>query len=179
MAKPDFTNSNNIIAEMIRVDYAGEYGAKRIYEGQADYSKNYQDSIIINDMLQQEEVHLRYFTNLLLQRAVRPTILMPFWHIIGYAIGSGSRLLGAKTAMLLTQSVEEVIEQHYQQQINYLEHRKIDQELLDNIKQFQLDEIEHKNTALSQGSGETICASSINKIIKLFCKLAINLSKKL
>ena len=130
-------------------------------------------------MMQQEEVHLSYFTNLLLQGNVRPTILMPFWHIIGYVLGSGSILIGTKTAMLLTQSVEEVIEQHYQKQIDYLEEYNLEKELLDSIKQFQSDETEHKDIALVQGSNEVVFVSLINKIIKLMCNIAISLSKKI
>ncbi|UCM85095.1 MAG: demethoxyubiquinone hydroxylase family protein [Rickettsia endosymbiont of Culicoides impunctatus] len=179
MARPDFTNSRNIIKEIIRVDRAGEYGAKRIYEGQLNYCRNHQTYPTIKHMMQQEEVHLSYFTNLLLQGNVRPTILMPFWHIIGYVLGSGSILIGTKTAMLLTQSVEEVIEQHYQKQIDYLEEYNLEKELLDSIKQFQSDETEHKDIALVQGSNEVVFAPIINKIIKLMCNIAISLSKKI
>lgn len=178
MAKPDFTNSDNIIKEIIRVDYAGEYGAKRIYEGQLNYCKNHETYSTIKHMMQQEEIHLNYFTNLLLQRNVRPTILIPFWHIIGYIVGSGSILIGTKAAMLLTQSVEEVIEQHYQKQINYLKGYNLEKELLDNIKQFQFDETEHKDTALVLGSSEVVFAPLINKIVKLMCNIAISISKK-
>ncbi|WP_341756855.1 MULTISPECIES: demethoxyubiquinone hydroxylase family protein [unclassified Candidatus Tisiphia] len=178
MARPDFTNSENSIKEIIRVNYAGEYGAKRIYEGQLNYCKNREAYSTIKHMMQQEEVHLNYFTNSLLQRNVRPTFLIPFWHIIGYIVGSGSILVGTKTAMLLTQSVEEVIEQHYQKQIDYLEGYNVEKELLDNIKQFQFDETEHKDTALVLGSSEVAFASLINKIVKLMCNIAINISKK-
>ncbi|WP_341761139.1 demethoxyubiquinone hydroxylase family protein [Candidatus Tisiphia endosymbiont of Thecophora atra] len=178
MARPDFTNSDNIIKEIIRVNHAGEYGAKRIYQGQLNYCKNHEASSIIKHMMQQEEVHLSYFTNLLLQRNVRPTIFIPFWHIIGYILGSGSILIGTKTAMLLTQSVEEVIEQHYQKQIDYLELYNLEKELVDSIKQFQAEEIEHKDIALVQGSSKIVFASLINTVIKLMCNMAINVSKK-
>ncbi|MDD9335266.1 MAG: demethoxyubiquinone hydroxylase family protein [Rickettsiaceae bacterium] len=178
MARPDFTNSDNIIKEMIRVNHAGEYGAKRIYQGQLNYCKNHEDSSTIKHMMQQEEAHLSYFTNLLLQHNVRPTILIPFWHIIGYVLGSGSILIGTETAMLLTQSVEEVIEQHYQKQIDYLELYNLEKELVNSIKQFQAEEIEHKDIALVQGSSKVVFASLINKVIKLMCNMAINVSKK-
>ncbi len=178
MSRPDFTNSDNIIQEIIRVNHAGEYGAKRIYQGQLNCCKNHQVYSIIKHMIQQEEVHLNYFTNLLVQYNVRPTILIPFWHIIGYILGSGSILMGIKTAMLLIQSVEEVIEQHYQKQIDYLEKYNLDKKLLYNIKQFQLDETEHKDIALVQGNNKVVFAPLINKLIKLMCNIAISMSKK-
>ena len=178
MAKPDFTNSDIIVNSMIRVDHAGEYGASRIYQGQLKYCKNHQASSIIKHMFQQEEQHLYYFNDLLLQRNVRPTIFMPFWHVSGYIAGSVSMLLGSKFAMLLTEGVEESIEQHYQEQINYLKNHNIEKDLLNNIHQFQLEEIEHKDIALIEGSKKLPFDHLIKKTIKLFCEVAIFLSKR-
>jgi ubiquinone biosynthesis monooxygenase Coq7 len=178
MARPDFTNSDNMVKEIIRVNHAGEYGAKRIYQGQLNYSNNPEDSAIIKHMLQQEEAHLSYFSDLLVTRNVRPTILLAFWHIIGYALGSGSILFGKKMAMLLTEGVEEVIEQHYGRQIDYLIAHDIEKKLQDNIQQFQFDEVEHKNKALAEGSQQAAFAPLIKKLVKLFCNKAISLSKK-
>ncbi|WP_341763626.1 demethoxyubiquinone hydroxylase family protein [Candidatus Tisiphia endosymbiont of Beris chalybata] len=179
MARPDFTNSVDIIEEMVRVNHAGEYGAKRIYQGQLNYIKNQRDYITIKHMLEQEELHLQYFEALLIKQDIRPTILLPFWHITGYLLGSVSALMGLKTTMLLTQAVEEVIEKHYQTQIDYLEDNDIAQDLLANIKQFQLEEIEHKDIALEHGNEEILGISLIKNAIKSMCKLAIILSKKL
>ncbi|WP_375326549.1 demethoxyubiquinone hydroxylase family protein [Candidatus Tisiphia endosymbiont of Nemotelus uliginosus] len=179
MARPDFTDSANIIKEIIRVNHAGEYGAKRIYQGQLNYINNQRDYTTIKHMLEQEEAHLQYFNDLLLKQDVRPTIFIPFWHAIGYTLGSISALMGNKTAMLLTQGIEEVIEQHYQNQIDYLESNDIERDLLANIKQFQLEEVEHKDIALEQKNEEMLAGSLIKNIIKTMCKLAIILSKKL
>lgn len=177
MPRPDFATSDTIIHEMIRVDHAGEYGAKRIYEGQLDSSLDYQTTDTIKHMLQQEELHLTYFTNLLLERKVRPTILMPFWYVTGYLLGKWSAMIGPRTAMLVTQSIEEVIEEHYQKQINYLESYNIEKNLLSNIKQFQLDEIEHKDTALSFRSDEAVWGGTMSRIIKYICSVAIKWSR--
>ena len=177
MPRPDFTTSDDIIQKMIRVDHAGEYGAKRIYQGQLSYPLDQKSTTIIKHMLQQEELHLSYFTDLLLERKVRPTIFMPFWHAIGYTLGRTSVMMGPKMAMLITQSIEEVIEQHYQKQIDYLEAHNMEKELLANVKQFQLEEIEHKDTALVFGSGEVVCAGTISRMIKCMCHVAIQLSK--
>lgn len=177
MARPNFP-SDNIINKIIRVDHAGEYGARRIYEGQLNHAKTHQDRLTIHHMLEQEKKHLAYFNDLLLERNVRPTILMPLWHVIGYILGSGSILLGTKTSMLLTQGVEETIEQHYQKQIDYLSKHNIEEDLLAHIKQFQQEEIEHKDIALEQGSEQAPFAHLIKSGIKFMCKIAISLSKK-
>lgn len=178
MARPDFTNSKDIIQEIIRVNHAGEYGAKRIYQGQLNYSKNSEDSANLRHMLRQEEAHLGYFSNLLVTRNVRPSILLAFWDITGYGLGGGSILLGRKMAMLLTEGIEEVIEQHYGQQIDYLRAHNIEQNLQDNIRQFQLDETEHKEKALAEGSQQVAFAPLVKMLVKMFCSKAIALSKK-
>lgn len=177
MPRPDFSEPYNKLQEIIRVNHAGEYGAKRIYQGQLKYTKSSTDYALIKEMLEQEEIHLNYFSNELLKRQIRPTILIFFWHQFGYLLGAGSAILGSKTGMLITQAVEEVIEEHYQKQINYLKDK--DTELLNNITQFQADEIAHKNTAIINDSEKAFLAPIISKIVKLICHISINLSKKI
>ena len=36
----------------------------------------------------------------------RPTALLPFWHVAGYALGAGTALLGKEAAMACTVAVE-------------------------------------------------------------------------
>ena len=51
---------------------------------------------------------------------IKPTKFLPLWDLLGVGLGFGSTLLGKKAAMLCTASVEEVIDKHYQDQINQL-----------------------------------------------------------
>ena len=59
---------------MIRVDHAGEYGAVRIYEGQM---RVLGPTPVIRRMAEQERRHLETFNELMVQRRVRPTALLP------------------------------------------------------------------------------------------------------
>lgn len=179
MAKPEFYNINNKVAEIIRVNHAGEYGAKRIYEGQLQYIKDGADAALINSMLRQEKEHLDYFSSQLIKRQVRPTALMPFWHFGGYLLGSLSSFLGVKVAMLVTKSVEEVIEQHYQDQLDYLNAIEGEKELLVNIEKFQDDEVEHKNIAIKHDGQKAFLAAIISMIVKNICRISISLSKNI
>ena len=43
--------------------------------------------------------------NITLPRS-RPTALLPFWHVAGYALGAGTALLGKEAAMACTVAVE-------------------------------------------------------------------------
>jgi ubiquinone biosynthesis monooxygenase Coq7 len=76
-----------LLERILRVDHAGEYGAKRIYEGQLAVLKTARSTPTIRHMLQQEQAHLDAFARLLPQRRVRPTLLSPLWHVGGFALG--------------------------------------------------------------------------------------------
>ena len=71
-------------------------------------------------MKEHEKEHLKYFEQQLAERKIRPTILLPLWDVLGTALGFGTALLGKKATMLCTASVEEVIDQHYKDQIEYI-----------------------------------------------------------
>src|SRR6056300_694725 len=69
--------STQRLAEMIRVDHAGEHGAVRIYDGQlAIFGKVKgmdKTADLIRHMAEQEQEHLNHFDKLIVERQVRPT----------------------------------------------------------------------------------------------------------
>ena len=146
--------NKKIIEEIIRVDHAGERGAIKIYEGQLlalktiKNDKNLKD--IIEEMKEHEKEHLEYFEKQIQKRKIKPTYLLPLWDLLGVSLGFGTALLGKKAAMLCTASVEEVIENHYQNQLNELGDDEKD--LKEKIEKFRGDEIAHKNTAYEAGA---------------------------
>lgn len=185
MPKPNFEQQNKKIAEIIRVNHAGEYGAKRIYEGQLRFAKTAEDSKIIRCMLEQEQKHLDYFTKEMIKRRVRPTILMPAWSCCGYFLGAFSSLLGIKAAMQVTEAIEEVITEHYNSQLEDLQSRTNEDELVAKIAQFRSEEAEHQEIAASPqykrsaSSISDIVPNILGRVTKHICKTAIYLSKKL
>src|SRR5262249_905282 len=109
------------VARILRVDHAGEYGAKRIYDGQlAVLGKSGAEGAAIRHMSEQESRHLRKFEQMIAERRVRPTALMPLWHVAGFALGAATALLGPRAAMACTVAVEEVIDEHYRRQAEQL-----------------------------------------------------------
>ena len=115
----------NKVEEFIRVDHAGERGAVKIYEGQllALNTLVKDDSLkkIIEEMKVHEKEHCEFFEKEIEKRNIKPTKLLPLWDLLGVGLGFGSTLLGKKAAMLCTASVEEVIDKHYQSQIDQLD----------------------------------------------------------
>lgn len=69
---------------------------------------------------------------------VRPSALLPFWNIAGFALGAGTALLGKEAAMACTVAVEDVIGDHYNSQIRQLveDNPEKHKELLEIVKKF-------------------------------------------
>ena len=110
-----------IIEQIIRVDHAGERGAIKIYEGQLlalnTLKKDEKLKSKISDMKYHEKEHYDFFDSEIKKRGIKPTVFLPLWDLMGVALGFGTVLLGKKATMLCTASVEEVIEKHYQNQL--------------------------------------------------------------
>jgi len=168
------------IKRMIRVDHAGEYGAARIYDGQlAVLGERHPLYPTIRKMKDQEQEHLDVFNNLVNDRRVRPTVLNPIWHVGGFAMGAVTALMGEKAAMACTAAVEEVIEDHYEDQLKKLKHWKVEKGLTKTISKFQADEVHHKDTALEHGAAETPGYRLLSEAIKASCRTAIWFSKRI
>ena len=166
-----------VVARMIRVDHAGELGAKAIYVGQMAVLKDQPSAPLLSEMEQQESEHLKTFDKLITERGVRPSVLSPLWRRIGYAIGAGSALAGEQTAMAVTVAVEEVIEEHYQQQLEQL--GEDDPELRATISEFREDELRHRDAALKNGAEEAPARKLLSRSVKSGTKIAIWLAKRI
>lgn len=177
MKKIRLPRLKNTIYEMIRVNYAGEYGAKQIYLGQLSVLKSSKYGPEIKHMLHQEEEHLEYFNEELLKRKIRPSLLQPFWHHAGYALGRITALCGINMAMSCTEAVEEVIDKHYLKQLDIL--NEIEPKLSAKIIKFRKDELEHKKIASGYNKDNSLVSKAVTTVIKLFCKISINLAKKI
>lgn len=179
MVRPEFRSKEERLRSMIRVNHAGEYGAMRIYKGQMAATKDLQTKTLISHMQEQEERHLAFFEQEMKNRRVRPTALLPLWHIGAYVLGFTSARISNKMAMLCTQAVEEVIDKHYANQISVLEDNTEETELLSTIEQFRTEELEHKDIAIDHGSMEAPLYSFVRQTIGGLCKGAIELSKRI
>ena len=171
----------NKIEEFLRVDHAGERGAIKIYEGQLlalnTFVKDNKLKKMIEEMKNHEKEHLDFFNKEIKKRNIKPTKLLPLWDLLGVGLGFGSAMMGKKATMLCTASVEEVIDEHYQKQLNQINsNEKI---LKEKIKKFRDDEIHHKNIAYDNGASKEGLYSILDKIIKTGSKVAISISEKI
>ena len=175
---------NKKIEEIIRVDHAGERGAVNIYDGQLlalQLLKSDPDmESKISEMKEHEKEHLKYFEQQLAERKVRPTLLLPLWDMLGVSLGFVTGLMGKKATMLCTASVEEVIDQHYQSQINYLQNQeKNEKDLLNKIKKFRQDELDHRDLAYEEGATKKGSFAFLDLAIKTGSRIAIEVAKRI
>jgi ubiquinone biosynthesis monooxygenase Coq7 len=155
MPLPGDLSAQARVEQMIRVDHAGEYGAKRIYAGQLAVLGRGPKGDVLRHMQAQEQVHLDTFSALIVQRRVRPTALLPIWHVAGYALGAVTAALGERAAMACTVAVEEAIDEHY-----------------------RAEELEHRDIGLAHEADKTPGYRLLSAFIKAGCKAAIAISEK-
>lgn len=169
------------LAEILRVDHAGEVGAVTIYRGQRAVFDRLPHKAETADTIRAMEAgeagHLEAFSALLAEHRVRPTLLSPLWSAAGFGLGAATALLGEKAAMAATAAVEEVIEQHYAAQAEEL--RDADPALAARLGAFREDELAHKRTAEAHGAREAPGYGLLRAVIAAGCRTAIKLSEKL
>jgi len=179
-------DTEELIAKILRVDHAGEFGADRIYAGQMFVLGKTDVGDLIQEMWDQEKEHKAKFDELLPKYRVRPTALIPLWNIAGYALGFGTALMGKEAAMACTVAVEDSIGTHYSDQLRslledasrYPDDPEKHKELLDIIKKFRDDEMDHHDTGLAHDAEKFPAYNLLFNVIKAGCKVAIAASER-
>ncbi|MBX9726472.1 MAG: demethoxyubiquinone hydroxylase family protein [Rickettsiales bacterium] len=171
----DFT-SRSSQAAALRVNHAGEYGAQRIYAGQLAVLKNHSCADELKHMAAQEQVHLAAFNRILPEYGVRPTALMPLWHVGGWMLGASTAAMGARAAMACTVAVESVITEHYDAQ---LKDGSVDAALHPEIAKFRDEEMEHHAIGLAHEAEKTPLYAPLTAAVRGICRAAISLSARI
>jgi len=167
----------DLVDRILRVDHAGEYGARRIYEGQLAVLGKSASGPTLRHMAEQEAQHLKAFEKLVVERRSRPTALLPIWHVAGFALGAATALLGEQAAMACTVAVEEVIDEHYRGQIEAL--GDDEKPLGETLEAFRQDEVAHRDTALASGAEDAPGYAVLTQAVKGASRFAIWLSERL
>ena len=169
------------LAQMLRVDHAGELAAVHIYRGQRAVLEGAAGRSAIGAQLrrmeEQEARHLARFEALLNETRTRPTLLAPVWRAAAFALGAGTALLGEKAAHACTDAVETVIEAHYADQIAELGSQ--DPALAAELSGFRDDELAHRHEAIEAGAHEAPGGALLSAVIRAGCRAAIKISERL
>jgi ubiquinone biosynthesis monooxygenase Coq7 len=165
------------LARIIRVDHAGEYGAVRIYAGQRAVLGRGPNADLLRHMQEQEQEHLNAFSDMMARRRVRPTALLPLWHLAGFALGAATAVLGERAAMACTVAVEEAIDTHYAgQEAAFSDSQG---ELSDLIRHCRAEELEHRDIGLAHEAERAPAYRLLSTLIKAGCRVAIALSERI
>jgi 3-demethoxyubiquinol 3-hydroxylase len=164
------------VRRAVRVDHAGEYGAKRIYEGQLAVLGRGPAAPVMRRMAGQEARHLAYFEEQLARRRVRPSALHPLWHVGGFLLGAATARLGERAAMACTVAVEEVIDEHYGRQREALPEEEA--ELKAAIAEFQAEEVEHRDIGLDRGAEKAPAYPLLSFGIRALTRMAIRVAER-
>lgn len=169
-----------MLSKILRVDHAGEVGADKIYAGQLAVLGRSSYGPIIKEMWEQEKEHVNKFRELLPEYKIRPTVMLPLWNIAGFALGAGTALLGKEGAMACTIAVEEVIGEHYDSQLRQLLNEDPEEykELLEVIKKFRDDELEHMETGIEYDGEQAPFYTALKNVIQIGCRSAIWISER-
>lgn len=167
---------------MLRVNHAGELGADRIYQGQSFVlNRDAKYGPIIQELWNQEKAHLEELEYMNLKYRTRKSLLEPFWSIGGFLLGSSTAMLGPKAAMACTVAVENVITQHYNDQIRELLTEDNPEEtkyILDKFSEFRDDEQHHHDTGLEH-EGSSSENKNLNQVVDAVCRISIKIAEKI
>lgn len=175
--RPGPAGRSGRLAEILRVDHAGELAAVQIYRGQKAVLGRTALGAQFAEMETQEAAHLARFDRLLTDHGVRPTVMTPVWRLAAFALGAGTALLGEKAAHACTEAVETVIGEHYAGQIAELADREPG--LASELSQFRDEELTHRDHAVDQGARQAPGHALLSAVIGAGCRAAIRISEKI
>jgi ubiquinone biosynthesis monooxygenase Coq7 len=173
---PGDPTERELVERVIRVDHAGEYGAARIYAGQLAVLGRGEKGDLLRHMEEQEQHHLKTFAGLIADRRVRPTAMLPFWHLAGFALGAVTAAMGERAAMACTVAVEETIDAHYAAQAEAL--GEAEPELRQTIERFRAEELEHRDIGLAHEAEQAPGYRVLTAMIKAGCRAAIRITER-
>jgi len=136
---------------------------------------NSETAPVLREMQMQEQQHLDRFADLIVQRRVRPTAMLPLWHLAGFALGAATAALGQRAAMACTVAVEEAIDAHYAGQIAELDDHE--DGLRNTLVKFRDEELQHRDIGLNHGAEQAPGYRLLSAAIKTGCKVAIRISE--
>lgn len=171
-------NEDKKINEIIRVNHAGEYGAQVIYNSQIKFSKDIKLKKKLKKIALEELQHFDYFESQIIKKRVRPTLMRPIWNLGGYALGAITSILGEKYVHACTEAVEEVIVEHYLEQIEYLKKNNKNKDIQAKLKQFCDEEQNHKEYAANHHTSKDMTSQIFKRLTRRVTKVAIKISKK-
>lgn len=167
-----------VVANILRVDHAGEYAAIRIYEGQCLLARWRAPEIVpfLRHALEDERGHRTAFESLMRDRRVIPCRTLALWGVAGWVLGLATGILGRTAVLVCTEAVERTVHRHLNDQRSWLGDR--DPTVADEIGRIQVEELEHLQfaEARANGSAKSVLAQLLDGLVAACTEALIWLS---
>ncbi len=139
-------------AGLMRVNHAGEVAAQALYQGQAATARLEDVRTTMEEAAQEEQDHLAWCELRLRELGSQPSLLNPLWYTGSFAIGALAGLAGDRWSLGFLAETEQQVVEHLEKHLGKLPEedsrsRKI-------VRQMQLDEASHRDTAKAAGGAE-------------------------
>ena len=153
----------HIIREL-RSDHAGEVGAVQIYRGMLAVSRSVELRAFAQHHLATEQAHLLTIESHLPQSQY--SRLLGAWRIAGWFTGALPALFGPRAAYATVAAVETFVNQHYAEQIAWIDAQLLSANSLPDearsrlsvlrtdLERCRLDELQHRDEALDAGAAD-------------------------
>jgi 3-demethoxyubiquinol 3-hydroxylase len=167
------------VAQIVRVDHAGECGAIAIYKSQIAVSRWLHPSCVeqLLEMLGHEQRHFQTFDTILKARGIRHCYALPFWSLGGWLLGTFTALIGQRAIWVCTAAIENTVNAHLEHQVEVL--TREDVEVLAAVESIRRDEEAHEEHAVANGGEARGLYRVLRWIIRGATSFAIWLSTKL
>ncbi len=144
------STAEQITADILRVDHAGEYGAIRIYAAQLHVARWRAPDLLafLDHTLSDERRHRIEFEQLMQGRGIGPCRALALWGLGGSLLGLITAVLGRTALLVCTEAVERTVHRHLEDQIRWLsaEHP----EIANRLTSIQAEELEHLQFAVAR-----------------------------
>jgi 3-demethoxyubiquinol 3-hydroxylase len=176
----------------LRSDHAGEVGAVQIYRGMLAVSRNPELRAFAQHHLATEQTHLLTIESHL--PAAHHSRLLFAWRVAGWLTGALPAVLGPRFAHATVAAVESFVNQHYAEQIQLIDQvlqpaaspTSIDGAerarwlaLRDDLERCRLDELQHREDALSAGVAQGFFVNAWTRLIARGSAGAVALARRL
>lgn len=168
--KTKMHDEQDIIRSIINVNYAGEFGAIRLYGGQLLIVRLlYPEMInVIDSIKNDEKKHCRLFLEIMPEYGLRPCRLTWIWKVAGFMLGITTPLLGRRALLTSIKAAEDTAHEHLGAQVNYL--KLHDVKLAEIIAEVQVEEKKH--VSISERELGSAAASLYERLVyKMVYKL--------
>jgi len=140
------------VARLMRVNHVGEVCAQALYAGQALTAREPKVQAAMREAAQEETEHLAWTSQRISELGGRTSLLNPVWYAGSFAMGALAGALGDRVNLGFLAETERQVYDHLEEHLGRLPAQDARSAAI--LRQMQVDEDGHRQTALKSGGVE-------------------------